>query len=979
MNVPAVVKFHPSVFPVVAGTEYSIESELSTPPVAHSLAVDPVSEDLYVVGAGNLFDEFTRVVEYDSSGNLLGSFAGPEEEGELPSSVGATSLGVAVNGATERVYVSYFGRGSQVEVFTPPPPAPPSIVSVGARDMTSGSVDLVAAINPNLRETAYRFEYGTEDCSLVPDPCTVIPPGSGDVGSARKPVSVSRQLSGLAPSTIYHFRVFAENELGSDEAERTFTTQASGGLFALLDGRGWELVSPASKPGGGAITTQYGISAASASGDAFTFQSIGPLEASPQGSRAPEPSQSLARRGVTGWGSVQIDAPREAATPVGTGGGDFHFFSSELASAVVEPKGAPLLSVEASEPAPYLRENFVDPVMWRPLVTGKEGYANVPSGTIFGGEPLLSTNSPVEVVGASTDLRHVVLSSEVPLIAGFKQTGGLYGWSEGMLQPVSVLPSGQFSPAHLGSGNSSFGTITGAVSDNGQYVYWSSAPSLDALYVRDLVNNETVRLDTVRVGASGEGAAHPVFQGASADGTRVFFTDTQRLTTDAGPGFDLYECDLVRPNKDKCVLRDITPQIGGEAAAVQGLVPAIGDTGDTVYFIANGALNGTPGPAGETPGRGGCIITPARAKAGTFCNLYVSHIEGETWQTRFVTRLDNQDSADWGLSHLATGDTDFESGSGSLVATGSPNGRYLTFMSSRSLTGYDNADAASGAADQEIYLYDSVADTLHCVSCNPTGGEPQGTLLDGAHSVDWNQIWSGRWVAATLPDPVTVIAGVPGLYRPRVVLDDGRVFFNAADSLVVGDSNGTWDAYEYEPQGLGDCGATPEGLAVARSEGGCVGLLSSGTSSSETGILDSSVSGNDVFFLTTAQLSPRDKDSAYDVYDARVDATPETLGSTSECLGEACQPSPVAPNDLTPASISFEGTGNLVAPLGSAIKPRSLTRTQKLASALKACRKRYGHAKRRHAKRRRVACERRARKRYGVRSKRASGSGKGGR
>jgi hypothetical protein len=203
------VKLRPSVFPVVGGTEYSIASELSVPGFPRSLSVDPSSEDLYVVGteAKEFLEEGTfesppkRVVEYDPVGNLLGSFAGPEEEGELPQSVFAAPLGVAVDGASGTVYVSFFGRGSQVEVLVPPPPAAPVIGSVGSKGVTSGSADLVAAIAANLLETTYRFEYGTEDCSLVPDPCTVVAPGSGDAGSGRKSVSVSRHLGGLAPGT----------------------------------------------------------------------------------------------------------------------------------------------------------------------------------------------------------------------------------------------------------------------------------------------------------------------------------------------------------------------------------------------------------------------------------------------------------------------------------------------------------------------------------------------------------------------------------------------------------------------------------------------------------------------------------------------------------------------------------------------------------------------------------------------------------
>src|SRR5665811_2526584 len=84
-------------------------------------------------------------------------------------------------------------------------------------------------------------------------------------------------------------------------------------------------------------------------------------------------------------------------------------------------------------------------------------------------------------------------------------------------------------------------------------------------------------------------------------------------------------------------------------------------------------------------------------------------------------------------------------------------------------------------------------------------------------------------LAATLPEATTGGVGGNSLYSPRAVHDNGRLFFNAADSLVGADSNGNWDVYEYEPSGAGSCSASSAGRAIARSAGGCVALISSGT------------------------------------------------------------------------------------------------------------------------------------------------------
>ena len=90
-------------------------------------------------------------------------------------------------------------------------------------------------------------------------------------------------------------------------------------------------------------------------------------------------------------------------------------------------------------------------------------------------------------------------------------------------------------------------------------------------------------------------------------------------------------------------------------------------------------------------------------------------------------------------------------------------------------------------------------------------------------------------------------------YQSRYLSNEGRLFFNSADALVPRPSTngketctrtsiGVENVYEYEP------------AAKRASAGGCVALISSGTSEHESAFLDASENGNDVFFLTAAQL-----------------------------------------------------------------------------------------------------------------------------
>jgi hypothetical protein len=98
-------------------------------------------------------------------------------------------------------------------------------------------------------------------------------------------------------------------------------------------------------------------------------------------------------------------------------------------------------------------------------------------------------------------------------------------------------------------------------------------------------------------------------------------------------------------------------------------------------------------------------------------------------------------------------------------------------------------------------------------------------------------------------------------------------------------------------------------------------------------------------------------DTEVDVYDARVEGGfPALPVETAQCEGEGCHGAPSVPPVFgTPASATFNGPGNVVPEPVVKVKP--LTRAQKLAKALKACRtKRNKH--------KRLACEKQARKRY---------------
>ena len=369
----------------------------------------------------------------------------------------------------------------------------------------------------------------------------------------------------------------------------------------------------------------------------------------------------------------------------------------------------------------------------------------------------------------------------------------------------------------------------------------------------------------------------------------MFFTDTARLSEEStqepsgeeAPA-DLYEFELTsapgEPLRGR--LSDLTAGAVTDSADVLNLIPGASEDGSYVYFVANGVL-----APGATPGE--CVRhvegeAPAPLPGAT-CNLYVSEPDPEhpgQRETKFIAALSYQDAADWAAGNTL-GSEDAEHNLSGLTADVSPNGQYLAFMSQQSLTGYDNRDATSGQPDEEVYLYDAQAAVWCAGRATPLSEgdgfkRPQGvfdTELVGEGLgllVDRPETWHEHWLAGSIPGWTSDITGAQpyALYQPRYLSNSGRLFFDSPDDLVPAATNGKEDVYEYEPEGVGSC----------RFSSGCIGLISSGTSNRESAFLDASENGDDVFFLTAAQLVPADDDQAFDIYDAHV------CSESSPCL-----------------------------------------------------------------------------------------------
>jgi WD40-like Beta Propeller Repeat len=870
--------------------------------------------------------------------------------------------------------------------------AKPGIDSTSVSEVTAAAATLDTELNPHGLPTTYHFEYDTLSYTGNGAPHgTSTPPASVAAGGGD--VFGSALVEGLSAGTTYYFRVVAENLLGSVAGpERSFTTQGTQPA-PLQDGRSWELVSPPDKNGIPleAMAEEGADIQAAADGSGFAYAAVGPIDPQPPGSRSVALTQLLAHRSAAGWSTQDIATPHQA--PAGIEPGllsEYHLFSTDLSLAALEPVGATPLSPLTTEHTPYLRQPTGE---YTPLLIGCPAepapcpaaiaeHADVPPGTAFGGTEVLPErfqSDGVALTSGTTDLAHVVLESKTALTPGFAggRNSSVYEWSAGALQLLSQVPPGAgnrcggsgpacvpAAEAHLVSALGYRGVqVRNAISADGSRAVFATESENGGevqLWLRDRVRGETVQLDAPAPGALG-GSGAALFQTASADGSRIFFTDDSRLTADstAEPGnqgkvSDLYMCKITEVSGHlACTLTDLSVDHNpGESAEVRGDVIGASEDGSVAYFVANGALT-----TGEGAVHGNCayhLPTPEQ-----ICNLYRYDVATST--TKLVAVVSGGDENDW----LGHGDEDEL---GNMTARVSPDGRWLAFMSRRSLTGYDNRDAHSGQPDQEVYLYDSLAQggagEVRCASCNPSGARPDGFVYTRRPIplVDRPQLWTGQWLAASIPGWTRASLG-QARYQSRYLSDSGRLFFNAHDALAPQDSNGTEDVYQYEPPGVGGC--VESGSSFSAASGGCVDLVSSGTSGEESAFLDASESGDDVFFLTASKLAPQDLDSALDVYDAHVCSAalpcpPAPAPAPPACEGDSCQQTVSPPNDPTPGSLTFRGAGNLVPP-APAVKPKvkPLTRAQLLARALKACRAKHDKHKRR-------LCTARARKRYVV-------------
>jgi hypothetical protein len=915
----------------------------------------------------------------------------PTGSGEQPVEAAVTGLQV---GTTYEVRLQAENAAAIPAFGEPPVPfetaPPPELTAAEVSNLSKESVDLNVQVNPGgipLKSCA--FEYGTA-AGVYPYNVQCSPELLKQIGEGKAPVPISQHIDEhIAPNETYHWRVVATSEAGTTTGvdhtfiydEKTPTT--------LPDGRAYEMVTPPLK--NGALLGNVLLQKAPAISDDGSHViltavqcfdgSLSCVVADRKGIGAPY----LFSRTATGW----------TTTPLAPPATQFKANTWYLSNPDTQ------ISLFSMPTAPFDEDGF---------------YGGGPEGVFTDIGPLSPPAegpiaperfiNDVQDVAGTADLSHLVFwagpfwpDSKTPQ-ASPDRADSLFQYPNAAApdEPALVGVSGGLGSTELVSEcGTRYATEAAAESADGRIVYFTAEgcnaggtganegipipveelfarvdggepkahtvaiSEPDAPQVHDERNEECTDECEANTASPTPPATNPnwrpsKFGGTSSDGSKTFFESEQQLTNEATQGSNnLYLYDMKAPEGHRWV--DVSAGEGGIPAAggprVQGEL-AYSSDGSHVYFVAQGVLTTAPsadaqghGPHGE-PVRSGAV-----AQSGAE-NLYA--FDTETRQTSFIATMSPSDASDWQLP-----------GSPANV---SPGGRFLVFPSKAALT----TDVTRTDGAEQIYRYDAQTGRLQRISIGERGYDDDGNAGAGDASI---------------------VRGVDGEIRlgeprldPTMSNDGSRVFFmdpvaltpRALNDVVIGTEriNGrpglfpgyAQNIYEWEQPGVGGCSAKEaSGCTFLLSDGHDTGVLGGAEACfpdiSTTCLLGTDESGANVFFTTADELVKADTDTQLDVYDARVcepehgnPCIAEPPEALPPCLGETCHG---IPPERSPAAAgpteTFNGALNPT-PTVAVVKPKALTRAQKLAAALKQCRKEKSKSKR-------VKCEKAARKSFG--------------
>ncbi len=413
--------------------------------------------------------------------------------------------------------------------------AAPEVFGESVANLASTSAALNGKVNPNGPATTYHFEYG-ESTGYGQR----FPAGIEDVaGAGNNSHHATGFLTGLTPSTVYHYRLVAVNAIGTTNGDdHTFTTAAAVGpcpneairerehATYLPDCRAYEQVTPVEKNGAvpsGAWATPF----VRDDGNAIAYPTEGLTYV--QGESNPLFPKARGLRSADGWSTDVIDPPSDTTVPGASYLNGTVVVSKDLSRALVTTH-AKLTPDAAGGGAAntYLRE------------IGTDNYTLVSPGN-----DLSTLGGPAKFLGASDDLRTVALAGEI--------------WREGSgLESVLANPG-----------------ITARrdvhqVSTDGSRVYTERVPGSPGQGVYLHENGTTIPVSVSHLPGDPPGTvAAANFGGASPDGRFVVFYSPHVLTPDAAPNGGAYRYDVETDS-----LTFLTAAIGSNGGFIAALPAA---------------------------------------------------------------------------------------------------------------------------------------------------------------------------------------------------------------------------------------------------------------------------------------------------------------------------------------------------------------------------------------------------------------------
>jgi hypothetical protein len=722
------------------------------------------------------------------------------------------------------------GAIDHVLAYAPVEVTPAEVLSASVAQVSRSDAELRATIEPGGAPTTYTFEYTTQERFEADGFTGAAIAGSGETEGEVIEAKVAAAATGLSAGATYRFRIVASNEVGSDEAEGTFTTypEALGlppcpndalrtGLSAPLpDCRAYELVTPAdtnarSPFGLGHLGTYFPTRESSPAGDKVSFEIEGGVLPGTEATGNINGDPYLATREADGWSSASAG-----------------------------PSGAEAALVVPGSPSPDQGYSFWGTgVQGTAVIGGKETYyVRYPDGhsELVGrgslkddprasGHLISEEGGHIIFSGGRTGFPAVKLEPDAPPSG----TRAIYDrTADEVTHVVSLLP----------------GNATPAAGQNADY----DGASLDGRGVAFTIGSKLyLRYDNEETYEVGDGVA---FAGVAEGGNRIFYRE----------GGKLIRFDALTGNRT-------------DFNSIGTTIPVnVSADGSAAYLVSTSVLTTKANPLGD------------KAKAGQQ-NLYLSK-EGTIAFVGIVTERDVEgDTSTEGSGGFAFGGLGLwlKAMGGNFAIDPSrttPDGHAIVFESRAELTGYETDGHA------QVYRYDSVAPTLECLSCIPTGAPATG-------EASLQSISQGRGE----PEPLNSFASTNNLRA-----DGRRAFFQSTEALVPEDTDGLQDIYEWEEQGVGSCSRAQD----------CIYLISSGHSERLDYLYAVSDNGDDVFFRTSDLLLASDADETPSIYDARAG------GGFVETAGEPCPATQACPGVLSPApTFNTPGSRNT----GSTVPP----------------------------------------------------------